>query len=76
MRCRKATVAWRVTLWFGRHLDADTLAGFVAGARTEHEQRLTLYEALDVDDPNVRAVVSFGVHYERAVLGWLDELTA
>jgi DNA-binding PadR family transcriptional regulator len=63
-----------VTLWFGQHLDPETLATFVAKARTEHEERLALYEQLHVDDPNVGAVVSFGKHYERAVLGWLDEL--
>ncbi len=63
-----------VTLWFGRHLDDATLAGFVAKARTEHEHRLAQYRAVDTDDPHVAAVVSFGVHYERAVLRWLDDL--
>jgi hypothetical protein len=29
---------------------------------------------MHTDDPHVAAVVSFGVHYERAVLEWLAEL--
>jgi DNA-binding PadR family transcriptional regulator len=63
-----------VTLWFGRHIDGATLAEFVAKARTEHEDRLADYRRVSTDDPHVAAVVSFGVHYERAVLRWLDEL--
>ena len=63
-----------VTLWFGAHLDAETMAGFVAAERDEHAVRLARYEAMTVDDPNVAAVVSFGVHYERAVLDWLATL--
>ena len=63
-----------VTLWFGRHLDDATLATFVAKARTEHEQRLAQYDEIETDDVHAAAVVSFGVHYERAVLEWLDTL--
>jgi DNA-binding PadR family transcriptional regulator len=63
-----------VTLWFGGHLPRATLRSFVATARDEHQARLAQYEALHVDDDHVGAVVSFGVHYERAVLDWLDEL--
>jgi DNA-binding PadR family transcriptional regulator len=63
-----------VSLWFGRHVPAETLASFVDHARKEHEARLVLYEGLQTDDPHVGAVVSFGVHYERAVLEWLAEL--
>jgi DNA-binding PadR family transcriptional regulator len=64
-----------VTLWFGRHLDDDTLAMFVEKTRAEHEARLQLYEALPTDEKYSNSVLSFGKHYERAVLAWLDELS-
>jgi hypothetical protein len=64
-----------VTLWFGGHLPRETLAGFVAAARAEHAARLVQYEALHTGDVHVDAVVAFGVHYERAVLEWLDGLS-
>ena len=64
-----------VTLWFGRHLPRQTLQSFVAAARAEHADRLAQYETIHVADEHVSAVVSFGVHYERAVLDWLDELS-
>jgi DNA-binding PadR family transcriptional regulator len=63
-----------VTCWFGRHLDDATLATFVEKARAEHAERLAQYRRMHTDDPHVAAVVSFGVHYERAVLEWLAEL--
>jgi DNA-binding PadR family transcriptional regulator len=64
-----------VTLWFGRHVDHETMADFVAAARADHGARLALYEQMTTDDPHVGAVVSFGVHYERAVLDWLAEIS-
>jgi DNA-binding PadR family transcriptional regulator len=73
-----------VTLWFGRHLQPDALARFVAAAREEHGQRLDLYEsALRADHPGSaagedghrREVVRFGIAYERAILDWLDGIT-
>ncbi|TML91327.1 MAG: hypothetical protein E6G06_09665 [Actinobacteria bacterium] len=67
-----------VTLWFGRHLDDDTLAGFLEDSRREHEQRLDLYRAVAAHvpaaDPHTAAVVAFGLAYEQAILGWLDDL--
>ena len=67
-----------LTLWFGRHLEPAILAEFVEQSRQEHDRRRTLYEALEpsvgTDDPSRRAVLRFGIAYERAVLGWLDEL--
>jgi DNA-binding PadR family transcriptional regulator len=67
-----------VTLWFGRHLDPDVLAGFLDASRRDHEKRLRLYEsvtdAIEADDPHAAAVVGFGIAYERAVLEWLQEL--
>jgi DNA-binding PadR family transcriptional regulator len=69
-----------VTLWFGRHLDTATLDGFLAASRREHEQRLHLYQAvakrLAPDDPHTGAVVDFGIAYEQAVVGWLDNMRA
>lgn len=69
-----------VTLWFGRHLEPATLAAFVDATREEHAERLELYESVqgrvDTGDPHRDAVVRFGIAYERAVLGWLDEVRA
>ena len=67
-----------VSLWFARHLDDATVAGFVASHRRMHESRLAEYRAVEarlVDgDPHVRAVVQFGVAYEEAFLAWLASL--
>jgi DNA-binding PadR family transcriptional regulator len=63
-----------VTLWFGRHLDPATLRRFCEASRREHEERLTFYTdvvASMTDDDGVRAVVEFGIAYERAVISWL-----
>jgi DNA-binding PadR family transcriptional regulator len=69
-----------VTLWFGRHLDRDTLAAFLDAGRREHDERLRLYRAVadrvPRDDPHTAAVVGFGLAYEQAVLEWLDDLRA
>jgi DNA-binding PadR family transcriptional regulator len=64
-----------VRLWFGRLIDDDTLVSFIESERAEHAQRLALYEDMHATDPHVDAVVRFGVHYERAVLEWLEELS-
>jgi DNA-binding PadR family transcriptional regulator len=63
-----------VKLWFGRHLDPETLSHFLSTSRQDHEERLRLYEHIRVSDPNVSAVVAFGVAYEQAVIRWLDDL--
>ena len=67
-------------MWFGRHLDGDTLAGFLDAGRREHEQRLHLYRAVAArvppEDPHTTAVIGFGLAYEQAVIGWLDDLRA
>jgi DNA-binding PadR family transcriptional regulator len=69
-----------VTLWFGRHLDPETLAAFLTTSRHEHEQRLHLYRAVadrvPSGDPHTAAVVGFGLAYEQAVVEWLDDLRA
>ena len=72
-----------VTLWFAKHLDANTLAAFCEHHRTEHERRLAEYEALadalsgsDAADPHVVGVIEFGIAYERAFVDWLARLPA
>jgi len=66
---------------FGDSLDPAALRELLAVSRREHRDRLASYEALDADlasspdgDPWARATVSFGIHYERAVLAWFDSL--
>jgi DNA-binding PadR family transcriptional regulator len=67
-----------VTLWFGRHLDDATLARFLDTQRHDHAARLDTYRdiaaAMAGGDPHVAAVVDFGIHYEEAVLRWIDGL--
>jgi DNA-binding PadR family transcriptional regulator len=65
-----------VTLWFGKHLDRDTLREFVEAHEKEHKARLALYRnaVKHADDEYVAAVVQFGIEYEKAVLRWLDGL--
>jgi DNA-binding PadR family transcriptional regulator len=69
-----------VTLWFGKHVDPATLARFCEHHRVEHDRRLTEYEALadalggTESDPNIAAVIEFGIAYERAFLDWLARL--
>ncbi len=63
-----------ITLWFGRHLDPDTLAGFLASNRRVHEARLAHYEGIAASDPHTAAVLGFGIAYEKAVIGWIDGL--
>ena len=72
-----------VTLWFAKHLDDATLAGFLDDHRTEHEHRLAEYRgfidavaASDTADPHVGAVVEFGIAYEEAFLGWLAHIAS
>jgi DNA-binding PadR family transcriptional regulator len=72
-----------VTLWFAKHLDADTLNEFCEHHRAEHDLRLREYESLAEafaetasPDPHVAAVIDFGIAYERAFLEWLARLHA
>ena len=66
---------------FGNALEPSALRDLLASSRREHRARLEHYEALDADlaeapegEPWTRATVSFGMHYERAVLAWFDTL--
>lgn len=66
-----------LTLAFGAHLDTERLLEYVATHRVEHDRRLNDYlAATEADglDPYHRATLRFGIHYERAVLAWMDEL--
>ena len=66
-----------VTLFFGRHLDPDRLAGFLEDHRRIHERRLANYRAVEElvgDDPYCGATVRFGIAYEEAALSWFDSL--
>jgi DNA-binding PadR family transcriptional regulator len=65
-----------VTLWFGRHLAPETLAGFLDASRHEHDQRLRFYQSISAPEPEIGAVIAFGIAYESAVLEWLDGLRA
>lgn len=66
---------------FGDALPADALRRVLARSLREHRERLQGYRQLDADlaglpvgEPWARATVSFGVHYEEAVLRWFATL--
>ncbi|RJK97819.1 PadR family transcriptional regulator [Vallicoccus soli] len=69
-----------LTVAFGRLLPPDRYAAVLDAAREEHAQRLAGYRALDerleaeAADAFARATLSFGLHYEEAVLRWFDAL--
>lgn len=67
-----------VSLWFAKHLDDATMAGFIASHRVVHEQRLADYHEVARGstgrDPHIDAVVQFGISYEEAFLEWLASL--
>ena len=73
-----------LTLVFGRHLPPERLAVYVACHRTRHAERLAAYEAqraiacsgTNEPDAYALATLDFGLHYERAVLQWFDDLPA
>ena len=69
-----------VMVAFGRYLPPGRLQKLLDEYETEHRRRLAGYKVLDQHlagqdaDPFVRATLSFGLHYEEAVLGWLESL--
>ncbi|MPZ96668.1 MAG: PadR family transcriptional regulator [Propionibacteriales bacterium] len=71
-----------LALAFGSVLPADKLRALVTASRDEHAQRLAGYRELEVElreadvDPYTRATLSFGMHYEEAVLRWFEALPA
>ncbi|MGH3500967.1 MAG: PadR family transcriptional regulator [Nocardioidaceae bacterium] len=70
-----------MTINFGAWLGRDRLLEFAAAQRPAHESRLARYRdiaatAEEHDQPYAGATVAFGIHYEQAVLAWMDELPA
>ena len=66
-----------LTLSFGRWLDPRALHEMMIEHRHLHADRLARYESSGaLADPHLTAVLSFGIHYERAVLEWIDTLPA
>jgi len=68
-----------LTLAFGEFLDTGVLMGYIDEHRRAHEQRLAAYQetaAAGGLDRYQRATLGFGLHYEQAVLAWMDELPA
>lgn len=73
-----------LTIVFGRHLEPERLAEIVAGHRATHRERLARYEEMrstalgGTDEPDAygMATLDFGLHYERAVLDWFEQLPA
>jgi DNA-binding PadR family transcriptional regulator len=68
-----------LTLAFGAALDTGTLLGYIDAHRPMHERRLAAYRELAASgglDRYQRATLGFGLHYEQAVLSWMDELPA
>ena len=78
-----------LTLSFARHLAPDRVRTLLLDARHEHAARLAEYEGhrrsihdagsadASVVGPEDRfraATLGFGLHHERAVVAWLDEL--
>ena len=70
-----------VTLWFAKHLDAQTLATFIEHQRAEHARAARGVPRLlrrpgddDSGRSHVAAVVDFGIAYEEAFLGWLARI--
>lgn len=69
-----------VMVAFGPHMPHGRLREVLDAYEQHHRARLEFYEALEADlaqqdsDPYVRATLSFGLHYERGVLQWLESL--
>jgi len=70
-----------LSVFFGQHVSAAELAGFVANAQARHRQQLHVYQALletgmaanpDCDD----TVLQLGIAYETMMLHWLKLVAA
>lgn len=65
---------------FGPSLPPGRLRQLLDEAEAQHRRRLKQYRAIDEElralkvDPHARATLSFGVHYEEAVLRWFADL--
>jgi DNA-binding PadR family transcriptional regulator len=70
-----------LTVGFGRHLSPERLAAIIRKHRALHAERLARYEAAREElmaavpaDPYALATLDFGLAYERAAIGWFDQL--
>lgn len=68
-----------LTLSFGEWFGPERALELVAGHRGLHEDRLSAYLAAAAEHaaemgPYHLATLTFGIHYERAVLAWMDEV--
>ena len=65
-----------LTISFGSLLGRDRIIELVQSQRSDHEQRLADYIAKQntLGDPFLETTLAFGIHYERAVLAWMDEV--
>jgi DNA-binding PadR family transcriptional regulator len=73
-----------LTVMFGAHIPPGTLSQHLADQRAVHAERLASYEASRAEadaapagqgpDAYQRAVLDFGLRYERATLEWFDSL--
>ena len=63
-------------LSLGSLLGKDRILDVVAEQRGVHEARLAAYRAKQgtLGDPFLEATLAFGLHYEQAVLEWMDEV--
>lgn len=65
---------------FGRSLPRGRLRSILDRAEAEHRERLESYRTLETEldeqgvDDFARATLSFGLHYEEAVLRWFEAL--
>jgi len=68
-----------LTMSFGPWLGPDRLLEFLDRHRRLHEDRLARYLAAAAEQaaelgPYHLATLTFGIHYERAVLAWMDDV--
>ncbi len=71
-----------LTLAFGDHLPPDRLAAILDQHRAKHAEQLRHYERQRAEippsfreaHPAAVATLDFGIHYERAVVSWFDQL--
>ena len=67
---------------FGSALDTSALRGVLMRSHAEHRARLAEYRRVEEELAGVEdgdyamATLSFGIHYEEAVLRWFDTLPA
>lgn len=67
-----------LSLFFGDHVEPQTLARWITEHRSKHARRLKRYEDMlwhvQRDAPFPALTLQFGIEYEKAVLRWIDGL--